>query len=483
VLTTDPMMEHRIHADGPVRPRSGGEFVLYWMQSTHRAHDNFALNFAIEQANALRLPVQVYHGLRHDYPWASDRFHTWILESAIDLYRAFEEKGIHYAFWLSRAKGEFTRWPAGRRERAGHRPEQWAGGRSELVQLADRAALVVTDYFPTFIVPRQTRGLRQKTATPVVAVESATVVPMRWHQKEYLTARGIRPVLMNALPHFLGPVDNPLPRVRRAIDLPFEPTRPAPETIAALVAACDVDHTVPPSPMFRGGTRAGRARLEEFLGSGFADYAAKRDDPNAPDKVSRLSPWLHFGNVSIQEVLLAAREADGGESWNKFLDEALVWRELAHNFCHFNSKHRTTAAIPAWARKELADHERDPRPQLYDLEAMEQARTAEPLWNAAQRAYLHDGWMHNYLRMLWGKTVLQWTPNAAEALRVLEHLNNKYALDGRDPNSYGGILWIFGKFDRPFYRRDIYGTVRYQSLKGAAKKFDVERYLTGSGLL
>ncbi len=487
-----PAVDHRIHAPPDSRPRPGGEFVLYWMQTTHRAHDNFALNFAIEQADALGLPLQVYHGLRHDYPWASDRFHTWILESVIDLYAAFEAKGINYAFWLDPDRGPRTEWPAGRREfqvpssecpaegLVSHPRNSALGTRnswSPLVALANRASLVVTDYFPTFIVPRQTRGLREKTATPVIAVDSATLVPMGFHQKEHSTARGIRPVLTEALPHYLYPVENPAPRVRRTIDLPFTPTRPTRATIPRLVAASDVDHTVPPSPGFRGGSVAGRARLAEFLETGLPRYADDRNDPNQPDAVSRLSPWLHFGNLSIHEVLLAAREAGPEAQYAKFLDEALVWRELAHNFCHFNPKHRTVAAIPGWAREQLSNHEADPRPFLYSMEEMEQGRTHDELWNAAQRSYLRDGFMHNYMRMLWGKAVLQWTPNAAEALRVLEHLNNKYSLDGRDPNSYGGIMWIFGKFDRPFYPRPIYGNVRYQSLRAAKDKFDVPRYV------
>jgi deoxyribodipyrimidine photo-lyase len=516
-------LDFRIHAPADAKARAGGEFVLYWMQTTHRAHDNFALNFAVEQANAQGLPLQVYHGLRHDYPWASDRFHTWILESVVDLYAAFEAKGINYAFWLDGARGEFTEWPAGRRAPGSefrvpsvslHLPHGWQpaplhgsshsepgtrnseplsdrGAWSPLIALANRAALVVTDYFPTFIVPRQIRGLRARTATPVIAVDSATVVPMAFHQKEHSTARGIRTILMEALPHYLYPVENPVPRVRRVIELPFEPTVPVGEAgrgkgeggngeaIAELVARCDVDHSVPPSPMFRGGTAAGRARLAEFLGTGLPRYADDRNDPNQPDAVSRLSPWLHFGNLSIHEVLLAARQAGPADQYAKFLDEALTWRELAHNFCHFNPKHRTVAAIPGWAREQLANHEADPRPYLYSLEQLERAETHDPLWNAAQRSYLRDGFMHNYMRMLWGKAVLQWTPNAIEALRVLEHLNNRYSLDGRDPNSYGGIMWIFGKFDRPFYPRPIYGNVRYQSLRAAAGKFDVPRYVAG----
>jgi deoxyribodipyrimidine photo-lyase len=492
-------IDQRVHAPLGSKPRPGGEFVLYWMQTTMRAHDNFALNFAIEQANELSLPVVVYHGLRHDYPWASDRLHTWILESVADLYADFAAKGIQYGFWLDQSRGEYTEWPAGR-EASGVRRQAPGGDTgptpdarrlsadwSPLVALARRAALVVTDFFPTFIVPRQIKGLRAKVETAVIAVESATVVPMAYHQKEHSTARGIRPILMDALPHFLWAVENPEPKVRRPVELGFEPTMVAErgrekakgegrKAIGDLVATCDVDHSVPPSTTFHGGTRAGRARLQEFLTHGLGNYAEDRNDPNRPAAVSQLSPWLHFGNLSIHEVLLAARDAGPADQYARFLDEALTWRELAHNFCYFNPRHRTAHAIPEWARRELSQHEGDPRPHLYSMEEMEQAATGEPLWNAAQRAYLREGWMHNYMRMLWGKTVLQWTPNAAECLRVLEHLNNKYSLDGRDPNSYGGILWIFGKFDRPFYRRPIYGTVRYQSLRAAQEKFDVAEY-------
>jgi hypothetical protein len=224
------------------------------MQTTHRAHDNFALNFAIEQANALGLPLQVYHGLRHDYPWSSDRFHTWILESVADLYADFEAKGINYAFWLDRSEGEYTQWPAGM------------------------------------------RGLARKVETPVIAVESATVVPMAYHQKEQSTARGIRTVLMEALPHYLWPVGNPELKIRRTIELGFEPTLvgrggaaappPLAAGIAELVAGCDVDHSVPPSTTFRGGTCAGRARLAEFLRTGIGNCTEDRNDPNQPDAVT-----------------------------------------------------------------------------------------------------------------------------------------------------------------------------------------------------
>jgi deoxyribodipyrimidine photo-lyase len=478
-------------------PRPGGEFVLYWMQATHRADWNLALEFAIEEANALRLPVLVYHGLRHDYPWASDRLHTFILEGVIDLYAGFEARGIQYAFYLDERAGTGAEWPAGtisssRAQRRIGAPQSGSDAprslaalgmtaRSPLVQLADRAALVVTDFNPTFIYPRQIKALRRKTETPVIAVDACGVVPLKAVSREHSTARGIRTELMAALPHHLWPIAGGEPRVRRAIDLPFERARPTRDGLAALVARCDIDHAVPPSPAFRGGAVAARAQLRRFLEVGLHRYADERNDPNEPDATSRLSPWLHFGHISAQEVLLAARDAGPAVQYEKFLDETLVWRELSHNFCFHNPRHRTTDGLPTWAREQLAAHEADPRPALYPDDDLEHARTDSELWNAAQRAYLRDGFMHNYLRMLWAKAVLAWTPNAAECLRILEHLNNKYALDGRDPNSYGGIMWTFGKFDRPFYRRPIYGTVRYQSLKAAADKFDVPRYVRRYG--
>lgn len=458
------MIDHlRIHAARESRARTDGELVLYWMQTTQRVQYNFALEFAVEQANQLRVPLLVYHGLRHDYPWASDRIHTFILETVVDLYRDFEARGVQYAFYLERTGDDAE-------------ARRGAGKPSPLVELAERAALVVTDFFPTFIVPRQIKALRAKVETPVVAVDSSTVVPMKWFDREHATAAGFRPRLMAAVPQFLRQFELTEPAVRHRVELPFQPARPTTHSIPALVSSCAVDHTVPPARALRGGPAAADRRLDYFVEGGLPRYEEDRSDPNE-DATSMLSPYLHFGNIAPQKVLLRTREAGPASQFAKFQDELLTWREISHNFVYHNKRHRTVEAIPEWAREELRKGESDPRPVLYSDQEMERGQTGDGLWNAAQRAYLVDGWMHNSLRMLWGKAVLQWTPNAGNALRVLEHINNKYALDGRDPNSYGGIHWIFGKFDRPFYRRPIYGTVRYQSLKAAEKKFDVAKYV------
>ena len=458
------MDDLRIHAPdqpGPVP----GDHVLYWMQSTFRARNNQALDFAVEQANRLGLPLLVYHGLRHDYPWASDRLHTFLLETVADLYQEFAGWGIQYAFYLERTGDDAD----ARRE---------AGKPSPLVELARRASLVVTDYFPTFIAPRQSRALRRKVTAPIVAVDSATIVPIRCHDREHSTAVSFRPRQLAALPRFLKRERSPELKIRQRVDLPFDPTIPN-GNIPELVAECDIDHSVPPAPAIGGGPRRARLQLKRFLATGLPRYAEDRGDPNA-GATSGLSPYLHFGNLSPVEILLRAREAGPADSFAKFQDELLTWRELAFNFTHFNPRHRTVEAIPEWARRELVTGESDPRPALYADWELERAETGEPLWNAAQMAYVRDGWMPNPLRMLWGKAVIQWTRNARDALSILEHLNNKYSLDGRDPSSYLNLLWIFGKFDRPFYRRPIFGTVRYMSLKAAGKKFDVgevlERY-------
>ncbi|HEX2717076.1 MAG TPA: FAD-binding domain-containing protein, partial [Gemmatimonadaceae bacterium] len=241
-------------------------------------------------------------------------------------------------------------------------------------------------------------------------------------------------------------------------------------------ARCAIDHSVPPSPL-RGGARAARARLEHFARTGLQSYRERRAEPNDGDGSSRLSAYLRWGHLSAAEVARTVLATAPAEEAEAFLDEMITWRELSLNFCHHDPSHRSIDAVPEWARRTMADHADDEREATYSLDTLDRGETHEPLWNAGQRELLATGQMHNAVRMLWGKSVLLWTATYEAALDALLWLNDRYALDGRDPNSYANILWCFGKFDRPFARRPVWGTIRPMSLARARAKFDVASYV------
>jgi photolyase PhrII len=246
--------------------------------------------------------------------------------------------------------------------------------------------------------------------------------------------------------------------------------------IASEIARCEIDHAVAPVAL-ASGLPAARARLAVFCEGALADYTRRRSDPNDDEGTSRLSPYLHFGQISPAEVARAALASPHAAEAQKFIDELVTWRELSLNFCLRNPNFGTLAALPDWVHKAMASHADDAREATYTLEEFERADTHDELWNAAQRELLLTGVMHNVVRMLWGKTLILWSAHYADALAWLVHLNNKYGLDGRDPSSYGGIQWCFGKFDRPFYDRPILGVIRPMSLKRARDKWDTVRYV------
>ncbi len=451
----------RVTALHEAEPNRRGDFVLYWMQIERRAEDHDALNFAVDQANRLNLPLLAYEGLRHDYPHASDRIHSFVLENARGLRKRLRERGIGHAFYLERD----------------------AADRRPIVRdLLKRAALVVTDDFPAFIVPGQNRALAclaEAAKVPAYAVDSRGVVPLAEFPRREYAARTIRPKLHRLLPYYLAPREDPRPRRSGLrIDPGFreETWR---EPVAAKVASCAVDHGVPPVPhRFPGGREAARAKLRRFLEDGLDRYDAQSNDP-ARGATSELSPYLHFGMIGAREVALAVRSARPTADRNAaaFLEQLIVRRELALNFCAREPRHDRLGALPEWARKTLAAHDGDPRPFAYTRAAFERARTHDPLWNACQDELRLTGVVHNYLRMLWGKKILEWSRSHAEALRTMIHLNDKYALDGRDPNSYTSFLWCFGLHDRPWGERPIYGTVRSMSSDNTRRKIGADAYL------
>lgn len=434
-----------------------GRFVLYWMHHALRGHENPALDLAIVTAEHLGLPVFVYQGLPERYQYASDRHHAFIMQGARDAHEELSCRGIGSAFHL---------------ERPGHRGPH-------LQHLASRAAVVVTDDFPTDPITGWVGRLSAKVATPIWLVDTACVVPMKLVGRAYDRAFSYRDATSELLEKRLvqpwPEQANPRERFSPS-DLPFTPVDLDAEGVHALISECQIDHSVGPVPHTLGGSRAGYARWDAFKADNLRQYAGDRNDPMR-DGASRLSAYLHYGMISPLRI---AREAAafGGPGAEKFLDELLVWRELAYAFCYYKASHDSLAAIPKWAADTLRAREDDPRPTIHDWETLARGKTGDPLWDAAQRSLLMQGELHNNVRMTWGKAFLKWTPDAATALRLMIDLNHRYALDGRDPASYGGLLWCLGQFDRPHAPpRPIFGTVRDRPTDEHATRLNPERYL------
>ena len=433
-----------------------GEFVLYWMRTALRAHENPALDVALATGRLFGLPVFVYHGLSERYPYAADRHHQFILQGVIDVAGECAARGIGYAFHL---------------ERPGHRQKA-------LREWGPRAAVVVTETMPVPPLDDLTRALAAQLSCPVWSVDTACVIPMPLVETAHTRAFAFREATFSLRqervhrPWVDQVAAHPVfvPR-----DLPFEPVVVTPDNVAALVASCRIDHAVPAVGHSRGGSRAGYARWNQFVRSGgLSRYAALRNDA-AIDGVSRMSAYLHYGMVSPFRI---AREcvAQANEGADKYLDELLVWRELAYAFCYWHPSPTTLDAVPDWARDTLHAHEGDARTVL-PLDALERSDTGDALWDAAQRALRETGELHNNVRMTWGKAILQWSRDAADAWNKLVDLNHKFALDGRDPASYGGLLWCLGQFDRPFTpEQPIFGRVRTRPTSVHAKRLDVRQF-------
>lgn len=464
--TVDP---RRVYRTNPaVASRRGGRYVLYWTQIFRRPERNHALNYAVERANDLGLPVVVYEGLRDDYPWACDRFHVFILEGALESRAGFAKKGIPHVFALEGSA---------------------EGHRRSLRRAARGAALAVTDFFPCFIMPAQTMEAARDLGIPLYAIDSCGVVPLGLLEKEEYAARTIRPKIHRALPEHLVPIVDPKPAFQdRDPGVDLEWGTPV-ETLAPSqwAARCRVDHGVPPVPGTPGGYRSARKALRAFVRDRLPRYAEDRNHPDR-DGTSRLSPYLHFGHIHPVEVALAVREAAERargkvprDSADVFLEELIVRRELSYNFSLRNRRFTSLEGLPDWVRRNLAEHADDEREHVYDEREFEEARTHDEIWNAAQRQLVREGRIHNYLRMVWGKKIIEWSATHEEAFRIMVHLNNKYALDGRDPNSWTGILWCFGKHDRAWQTTPVLGKIRPMSTASTRRKVRVEEYLRKYG--
>jgi deoxyribodipyrimidine photo-lyase len=425
--------------------RGDAKYVLYWAQVNRRVGWNYALAYAIELANKAGLPVLFYEGLTFDYPYASDRFDRFILEGASDTRRQLERLGIGYVFYQRRKRSDPN---------------------NVVYRLAKDAAMLVTDDYPLWPARVFNPRVAAKIEIPYYAVDSSCIVPMSCFEKREYAAYTIRPKIRKLLPKYLKPV--PAVRVRRK----FEGKQ---AEFAASSHGAPTDTTFNTYP---GGSAAAQKRLRRFLKHSLHRYANSSNQPSEK-ATSGLSPYLHFGHVSSLEVALAVKEyaRDHKLMPDQFLEELIVRRELAFNFARFTDHPESIDALPDWARKTLAKHARDKRDPVYSRDQFEQAQTYDPLWNAAQKELLGTGKIHGYYRMYWGKKILEWSRTPADALATAIYLNDCYALDGRDPNSYTNILWCFGLHDRPWVERPVFGQVRYMSYDGMRRKTDVDAYI------
>ncbi|EFK12212.1 FAD binding domain of DNA photolyase [delta proteobacterium NaphS2] len=480
--------ESRIRSanDAPINSR--GHFALYWMTACRRVHWNYSLDRAVEWALKLNKPLVILEALRTGYPWASDRFHGFIMAGMRDNRAALKDRNVLYYPYVA--------------------PDENAD-KGLLEALALKAAIVVTDDFPAFFLPNMIRSAAETLTVRLEQVDGNGILPIADTDRIFTTAYSFRRFLQkNLIPHLCAPpkasalkgrsLKNPSRSLVEEIQKKWPPAPLNDLNATPLnLNPYPIDHIIPPVPG-EGGAVRGLRMLKRFIMSGLPHYADGRNQPDQP-VTSGLSPYLHFGHVSPHQVFheiarnqgwqrqkSAEKKVDGrragwwgmDENAEAFLDQLITWRELGFNMCRHDEKYDRYASLPQWVRDTLEAHEKDKRPYVYALEDFENAQTHDSLWNAAQNQLVREGRIHNYLRMLWGKKILHWSASPREALDIMIRLNNRYALDGRDPNSYSGIFWVLGRYDRAWGpERPVFGKVRYMSSKNTARKIRTGEYV------
>ncbi len=448
-MKSNVTQQQRLHFPTPPveKPHAKGP-VIYWMWRDQRAEDNWALLYAQERALQLKTPLIVAFALAPSYLGARGRSYIFMLQGLRETARRLDELRIGFVF----LRGD----PA-----------------DEVAMFADvcKASLLVTDFCPLRPNLQWQARLAEATSLPVIEVDAHNIVPCRHvSNKEEYAARTIRPKIQRLLPEFLT-------------DFPELAVHPYPAEVSLHpdwdqlldANARDTRLVAAPPP----GTGAAHQALDHFLRKRLSRYANEKNDPNL-EASSGLSPYLHFGQIAPQRVALRVLEqaAASEENAASFLEELIVRRELSDNYCLHNQAYDSYAGLPLWGRNTLDAHRNDQRDYVYSHEAFEEARTHDPLWNAAQRQLLASGCIHGYMRMYWAKKILEWTPDPETALDIALRLNNGYGLDGRDPNGYVGVLWsVGGLHDRAFKERPVFGKIRFMNASGCKRKFDIQNYM------
>lgn len=424
-----------------------GQYIIYWMQQSQRCSYNHALEFSIDIANEHALPLIVFFGLT-EFPEANYRHYWFMLQGLSDTYNHLHSRGIQMVILQTR-------------------PDMG------IVDFAKNASLVITDMGYCRIQRQWRKNAAKRLDCPLIQIESDVVVPIReTSPKEEFSAGTLRPKLTKKLSEYLVPLQERIIK-KKSLSLKFKSVNLS--DLSKLIQNLSVDMSVKPIDWLEGGTISAEAILRNFIRTKLDSFATLRNDPSL-DYCSNMSPFLHFGQIS---PLYIALEVNKSKSPGKdaFLEELIIRRELSINFVWYNDQYDSFASIPQWAMKTLEQHKNDKRKSLYSLDILERGITGDHYWNAAQKEMVRKGKMHGYMRMYWGKKILEWTATPEEAFQIALYLNNKYELDGRDPNSFTGVAWCFGKHDRAWKEREIFGKVRYMNFRGLERKFYIENYV------
>ncbi len=449
-MATKEIQEERIQHLNEEEARDGS-YVLYWMQSSQRAEHNHALEYAIQRANDLSQRLLVVFGLTDDYPEANLRHYTFMLEGLKDVQEALKQRGIKLVVRLGP-------------------PDEVA------LEAAGEASLVVTDR--GYMRPQREwrKNAAEKAGCQVIQVESDVVVPIELaSDKAETAARTLRPKINKHLDHFLAglgttPIEKQSANMEAdGLDL---------SDIDSVLEGMDLDRSVEPlGHLYRGGTTEAKRILGDFIENRFDSYTGNRNQPQTDD-VSHMSKYLHFGQISPVYIALVVKNSKASEeNKDSYLEELIVRRELPINFVYYTPDYDSYSCLSRWAKETLEEHKDDVREHVYTRRQLEDSETHDEYWNAAMREMRHTGYMHNYMRMYWGKKILQWSNTPEYAYRTTLYLNNKYFLDGRDPNSFANVAWIFGIHDRGWTEREVFGKVRYMSAGGLERKAKPEQYV------
>ncbi len=419
------------------------------MQSSQRAVDNWALNYAIEAANNLNLPVMVYFGLTSEFPEANCRHYWFMLEGLKEVSAALQNLGVTFVV------------------------EKVASPAEGLLALSQNASQIIVDRGYLKICKEWYNYAAERVQVPLIQVEDNVVVPVEEaSEKEEYSAATLRPKLLAKLNQFLNLPPQILPK-KPSLNMQLDSVSST--NLGKTFAELQTDRSINKSKYFQGGTTRAKKLLELFIEHSLRIYER---DGNTPENncASYLSPYLHFGQISPVYVALEVLRTNASTR-HKFLEQLIIRRELALNFVHYNSHYDSFLGLPQWAKNTLAAHAKDQRSYIYTLQELENAQTQDAYWNAAQQEMVVTGKMNGYMRMYWGKKIIEWTKSPDEAFKIALFLNNKYEIDGRDPNGYAGVAWCFGKHDRPWKEREIFGNVRFMNEKGLERKFNMDSYL------